>query len=327
MSTPSLSIIMASHNDANQTVLTLSSIRESAPDSIEVIIIDDCSATPLTHYIQQDDTTKLITNRNRCGCGPSRHIGALHAKGDWLLICDSHMRFPVGWYEEWTKANHLVPLDQLFKTVFCATCLGLDSKHMDLHNPAGVYHGATMNFYGADRYKPKDPPQVFEAVWIPPDQEPEDGQEIPAVMGACYFISREWFLTLSPTRYLRTWGCDEQLISLKSWFAGGSVRLAKNVRIGHKFLIDGVEKQCFGVAPGYVIFNKLFAINTLLFPPEVAVKLTTALLSGKGMHDIEAAKKLYKDDYHIVATERYSNVRLFTRDLLWYCDKFKIPLP
>jgi len=325
MSTPSLSVIMASHNDAPQTALTLASIRETAPENVEVVIVDDCSATPLVHYIHEDEHTKLVTNRHRCGCGPSRHIGAMHAKGDWLLIVDSHVRFTPGWTAEFTKADHAVPLDELFKTVFCATCLGLDSKHMDPANPISEYHGATMNFSGPDRQKAGEY-QVFEAVWLPKEPEPQDGQELPAIMGACYFISRDWFLHLAPTRYLRTWGCDEQMISLKSWFAGGSVRLAKSVRIGHKFLIDKKEVQTFGVPPGHVIWNKLFAMHTLL-PPDIASRLSDILLAGKDTRDIEVAKRMYKDDYHLIAMEKARNATMFTRDLLWYCDKFGIPLP
>jgi glycosyltransferase involved in cell wall biosynthesis len=325
MNTPSLSIVMASHNDANQTVLTLASIRETAPENVEVVIVDDCSATPLVHYIHPDERTQLVVNRHRCGCGPSRHIGALHAKGDWLLLCDSHMRFSPGWYEGWATSNHTVPLDELFNTIFCATCLGIDSKHMDLNAPVAEYHGATMNLAGPDRYKPSEQ-QVFEAVWLPREPQLEDGADIPAIMGAAYFISRDWFFTLSCLRFLRIWGGDEQALSIASWLAGGSVRLAKSVRIGHKFLIDKKEVQTFGVPPGYVIWNKLHLINSLL-PKEIAGKLSNLLLAGKDTRDIECAKKLYKDDYHITAAERVRYSNLFTRLFEWYCEKFHIPIP
>ena len=321
--TASLSIIITSHNDPEQTALTMASIRETAPSHVEVVIVDDCSATPLHHYIKPNEQTKLIRNHHRCGCGPSRHIGALNAGGEWLLICDSHMRFTPGWFEAWNR--YPVGPDSE-RMVFCATCLGLDSEHMDVNNPVGEYHGATLSLYGPDRNDPKGPMQVFEAVWWLESSDPDDGRELAAIMGACYFVSRDWFLFLSPTRYLRTWGCDEQMISLKSWLAGGSVRLAKSVKIGHKFLIKGKEKQCWGAPHGDFVWNKLFAMNTLL-PPDLAVKLSNLLLSGSATGDNEAAKRLYRDNYHIVATERAMNKTLFTRDFDWYCAKFGIPLP
>jgi glycosyltransferase involved in cell wall biosynthesis len=324
MSTTSLSIVMASHNDANQTVLTLESIRETAPENVEVVIVDDCSATPLVHYIHPDEHTQLVVNRHRCGCGPSRHIGALHANGDWLLLCDSHMRFTQHWFSN--HEEHPLWLNpDAEKTILCATCLGLDSKHMDLNAPVAEYHGATMNLAGPDRYKPSEQ-QVFEAVWLPREPELSDGAEIPAIMGAAYFISRDWFFTLSCLRFLRIWGGDEQALSITSWLAGGSVRLAKSVRIGHKFLIDKKEVQTFGVPPGYVIWNKLHLINSIL-PKEIAGKLSNLLLAGKDTRDIECAKRLYKDDYHITCVERARYAALFTRSFESYCEKFSIPIP
>jgi len=333
--TPPLSIVMASHNDADQTVITLSSIRETAPDDVEVIVVDDCSATPLKHYVQEDEHTKLVTNRYRCGCGPSRHIGASHATGEWLLIVDSHMRFKRGWFECWEQINKcdLNGSPPVWRsgpptTIFCATCCGLDTDHMDVNNPVSEYQGATMNFHGPDRHAkvPKD--QVFEATWLPSKPVIEDGAEIPAIMGACYFISRDWFFHLGALRFLRTWGCDEQMLSLKSWLAGGSVRLAKLVKIGHKFLIDGKERQKFGVPPGHVLWNKFFAINTLL-PREPAGRLSALVASvyGREAHDLEAATRMYRDDYHLIAQEREYNRSIFTRDLAWYCKRFGIPMP
>lgn len=339
--TPLLSIIVSSHNDAPQTVLTLASIRETSPPDVEVIVVDDCSATPLCHYIKPDEHTKLVTNRHRCGCGASRHIGALHATADWLLICDSHMRFAPGWFEEAMKcvapfedygsapfeimaASEMV--QQRMKTVFCATCLGLDSKHMDLNEPGPEYHGATFNLFGPDRNHPKNPPQVFECVWLPREPDYKDGDELPAIMGASYFISRNWFFELSALRFLSMWGGDEQALSLASWMAGGSVIMARSVRIGHKFLIEGREVQAYGTPPGVVVFNKLFLINAML-PTPMADRLTGLLLTNIDPREADAAKKLYRDQYFLVAQERTRYRKLFTRTFEWYCDRFQIAVP
>jgi glycosyltransferase involved in cell wall biosynthesis len=324
MSTPSLSIIMASHNDADQTALTLASIRETSPPSVEIVVVDDCSATPLVHYVRPDERTKLVTNRHRCGCGPSRHIGAMKATGDWLLIMDSHMRLVPGWYEEWTKVNHFVPLDEVFKTVFCCTCCGLDSKNMDPLHPVAEYSGATWNVFGPDRLK-KNETQVWECVWLPREPALDDGAELSGIMGAAYIVSREWFLHLSPTRYLRSWGCDEQQISAKSWLAGGSVRLAKSVKIGHKFL-RGKEVQNFGIQPGVVLRNKLFSINTLC-PPDLASQLSGLLLTASPIRESEPGLRLFRDDYYLVGEELAYNQSIFTKDFRWLADKFQIPLP
>lgn len=145
-------------------------------------------------------------------------------------------------------------------------------------------------------------------------------------MGANYFISRDWFFQLSCLRFLRMWGGDEQALSLATWLAGGSVRLAKSVRIGHKFLIEGKETQTYGVPPGSIIFNKLFLMNVLL-PSDVASKLSTLLIQNSDVRETEVAKRLYYDNYHLVAQERIRFQSMFTRDFQKLCDHFKVPLP
>ena len=324
--TPPLSIVIASHNDPEQTVLTLASIRETSPPEVEIVIVDDCSATPLHHYVKPDEHTKLVTNAMRCGCGPSRHIGAMHATADRILICDSHMRFTEDWYERWQYCGMGISPEEFARTVYCATCIGLDSKHMDVNNPAAEYHGAGWNFFGPDRIHPKNPPQVFECVWLPNEPDVQDGHEISAMMGAGYFINREWFFHLSCLRYLSPWGCDEQALSLASWLAGGSVRMARSVRIAHKFLIAGKEKQVWGCPPGRIVFNKMLVINSML-PEFTARKLTDLLLANTDQREAEVAKRLYRDEFFLVACEKARYQHLFTRSFGWFCDKFSIPMP
>lgn len=131
--TMSLSIIIASLNDQEETLATIQSIRATAGDEPEIILVDDCSGTSMARdwRFRNHLNLKLVSNSLRCGCGPSRHIGALHATGDWLLITDSHMRFTDGWLDNWVTASRSIPLDKVFSTVLCATCLGLDKNHMD----------------------------------------------------------------------------------------------------------------------------------------------------------------------------------------------------
>lgn len=317
----SLSIIITSINDPEQTLLTIASIRETAGDGPEIIVVDDCSSTSLIHWIKPQANLKLICNRYQCGCGPSRHIGALAASNDFLLFIDSHMRFTPGWFEIWHKDMMMLPMP--FETVACATCLGLDSKHMDVSKPVMQYYGATMNFYGPDRGKP-DKMQVFEAIWTPEADEPENGGELPAVMGACYFVAKAWFLKLGATRFLRSWGCDEQMLSLKSWLAGGECRMLKDVRIGHKFLIPG-EHQGFKPPLGHVIWNKLFAVHTLC-DFELATRFTEKLYFTHD-RDVEAAQVRFKQDYHVVGQEIAYNADLLKYGVRWYADKFKLALP
>src|SRR5882672_2230308 len=122
-----LSIIITTLSDSDLPN-TLHSIRETAGDLPEVIVVSD---SPTFSF--QDNTTgydHLIRNTQRCGVGPSRVIGLQHATGDYVLIIDSHSRFPQGWYEK-----VIARLEARPKTLTCFEMCGLDSDHMDLNNP------------------------------------------------------------------------------------------------------------------------------------------------------------------------------------------------
>jgi glycosyltransferase involved in cell wall biosynthesis len=297
---------------------TVRSIRETAGDRPEVIVVDDQSSTPVVC----EDANRVIHNRWQCGCAPSRHIGAMAANGTHLLFIDAHSRFQPGWYEKAMQR-----LDARPTTVYCATCIGLDFKNMDMSLPTCPrYHGASFNFYGADRQDPTKM-QVFEAVWNNP--EPEDDAEIAAVMGACYFVPRAWYLKIDPLRHIRYWGMDEPVLSLKTWFAGGDVRLMKNVEIGHKFWNPKAKpfvRKFFAVPMGYEQWNKLWAIHTLM-PRKLAETLEHHYKNHENGAALNAGLKLLRDDWSIVATEQANNARLFTRGVEWLANKFGLKLP
>ena len=325
-----LSIIICSINDQEETQATIKSIRATAGDAPEIVLVDDCSGSPLAGdwRFQGIPNLKLVSNRWRCGCGPSRHIGALNASGDWLLITDSHMRFTEGWFEaaslrhmDWTGSG------LSGDTIFCATCLGLDRDHLDVTKPVGEYNGATYNFHGPDRQFPEKT-QTLECVWLRKEEVPADDAEIPAIMGAGYFISKEWFLHLGACRHLRTWGQDELMLAMKSWLAGGEVRLAKTIRIGHRFPVKG-EVKWFNLPLGHVAFNKIMAAHSL-FPAPLAERFTEWLLSPEqkeDARDAQAARRLMVDDWHIIAQEMAYNRTIFVRDAAWLAAKFNLQLP
>ena len=301
-----LSIVIASYNDNDQLAATVASIRATAPGEVEIVVVDDCSVRPINFI----PNIKLARNPRRIGCGPSRFVGAMKASGEYLLICDSHMRFTPGWYE--AAMAKLRP-----KVLHCGRCLGL-GVDMNVDTSAGVYSGATWNFCGPDQAFPRIH-QVFECVWAP--EQAGDDYEIAAVMGACYFLEREWFIQMNPLRHLHLWGGDEQELSLKAWLSGGEIRLLKSVRIGHLFR-QGQVSNSF-VMPHHVMYNKLFVMHACL-PPEMATRLQNKMQRGL---QYGIALKNLRDDWHLVETERAYNERIFQRSFQWLLDRFKLPFP
>jgi glycosyltransferase involved in cell wall biosynthesis len=312
MSAPVLSVVIACYNDPDITN-TVQSLWNSVDDvqAVEVVIVDDCSSRPFSVPV-----SRVIRNTRRIGCGPSRYVGALAAKGQWLLFVDAHSRFPAGWFDVWARQCGMAS-----KTLYCGSCLALPPDN-DVTKCGGQYWGATWNFAGADRNKARAT-QVLECVWGKEQTGPgtETGWDIPAIMGACYFIRRDWFIELGALKYLKFWSGDEQQLSLKVMLSGGTIRFMKNVRIGHRFR-DGPVPAGF-VMPQHITYNKLFIAWTCL-PPECAQRLQERLQREP---QYRLASRAIQADWHLVETERAYNSQLFTRSFRSFLDQFSLSFP
>jgi len=312
--TPLLSIVIACHNDSDELDQTIGSIILNSPEGLfEIVVVDDASTpSPIAApaLIDRWHCVRCVRNQHRIGCGPSRYVGACVARGEWLLFTDSHMRFTPGWFDVWQRECGMGS-----KTLYCGSCLGLDSNNMDV-TKAKPYFAATWNFHGLDKGKPAQM-QTFECIWA--TEQAGNAYEVPAVMGACYIINRSWFLELNALRHLRVWGGDEQELSLKTWLAGGRVVFMKNLRIGHKFKLGRLNK----IAPWCPIYNKLFVMHTCL-PPVLALRLERKMRRGG---DFTLALRKLHEDWHLVESERSRFGCMVERDFLWYLDRFKLEFP
>lgn len=316
-----LSVIIASHSDADLPN-TLDSLRATAGDAVEALVVDDASLHPVS-----TDKAKVIRTKHRIGVGPARTLGAIHAKGDYLLFVDAHCRFTPGWLE--AALARIVGRE---RTLHCGVCLGLGlvekdrrlkgqnlALNMDINNPNAVYHGAQWNFFGHDRNKPSLT-QVFECIWANPPAA--DDAQISAVMGAAYFWPRKWFLELNPLAHLRSWAGDEQSMSLKAWLSGGEVRLLSTVRIGHRFRHER-ERPPFNRRMTDDVYNKLFLMHTILPLDKAAILQTKFKRDGTLM----TALRRLADDWQHVEIERARNEQMFTRSFDSLLAQFNIPFP
>lgn len=301
-----LSIIMPVLNDENEANETVKSIRATSPTHIEIIAVDDGSEKPLAIT---DPTVKVIRNQNRIGAGAARHLGATQAKFKHLLFIDSHMRFTPGWFEN--AMQRVVPNP---KTLWCAACLGLDATNMDVNKPAGVYTGAKLVLLEFDQYNKAN---VFDAQWQP--EQPGDDYEIGSVMGACYFVHKDWFFHIGGLESNRMYGSEEPAISVKTWLAGGEVRLMKSVRVGHKFR----DHSPYSTLTADIIYNRLRPMKTM-FPDNVFQFLTSKMPKDV---DHQLAFKRLADESESVETERALYQQIFVHDLDWLCQKFSLPQP
>lgn len=299
-----LSIIITALNEQEELTPTLESIKATAGDKPEIIVVDDFSTIPVT---ANGSNIKIVRNQVRQGVGPSRHIGAEAATGDYILLTDAHMRFDDGWYE--AAMERIVGRE---KTMHCGACLGLDKNCMDIKKPRGVYTGATMLIHD------KKTNEIFEGKWIP-DKKDQDDYELGCVMGASYFLPRKFFFDIGGLKALKMWGSDEPYLSMKTWMAGGEIRMMKSCRIGHKFR----DVAPYSTWVPNLLYNKIRSIMTLF--DEVTAAFLISKFPQNG--DLVAALKMIAQDNFIIEEERKYYKLIFEHDARWFCEKFNITYP
>ncbi len=309
-----ITVIFNTLNDNYEARMTLKSILDTAGQKVNIIIVDDCSDTPF-EFNEPAPNLRIMRMRKRIGCGPTRHVGITAATTEFILIVDGHMRFQPGWVEAAESRIADRP-----KTIHSATCLGLDQhQQMDISNHRGAYNGAWLNILGPDPNKPSLT-QVLEGVWMK-DRPDEDDYEISCIMGASYFMRREWYFHIGGLKSLRMWGSDEPLLSLKTWLAGGECRIMKTVQIGHKFRQP--EEQGFKISEWNTLWNKMFVLYTVMNTAESTFLIKRLPRSV----EMKRATEQFESDRHFVEVERCYNEKIFTRDLRWYCDRFDLKYP
>lgn len=89
---PLFSIVIPSYNREVEVVQTVNHLKKQTYSNYEVIVVDDCSTIKLVET-QFNTTVTLITNAINQGAAVSRNIGAISAKGEWIVFLDDDDEF------------------------------------------------------------------------------------------------------------------------------------------------------------------------------------------------------------------------------------------
>ncbi len=306
-----ISVLIPTRNDQEECNATIHSIRETAGDRPEVVVLDDGSAVPLTI---EDKNVVFKRIHGRAGVGAARHICATMASRENLLIIDSHMRFEPGWHEKACERLKSSP-----NTLWSCTCVVLTPEQMEISKAVKFKNGASINFFGRNRNPKKaHEMQFIEPVWLPLEHRIEDGGELPCVLGAAYFLPRKLFFQVGGSRMLKQWGSAEPSLSLKVWLSGGDCRLMRDVRIGHQFR----EKAHFTSKRAALLFNKIMLATTLF--PEPAAKFIVDKMREHvpEKNDLQIALKMAMAEQSHIEVERAFHEAVFTRSLEEYLERF-----
>lgn len=215
-----LTVIIPFLNEKEEVRNTVKSLRENSDQCFKIILINDCSTDGYDYKkVAEDFGTQYIEHSKRMGVAASRDEGVSKCNTDYFLFLDAHMRvYQRNWVEILTRE-----LDNDRKCLFCASTLSLDKE--------GVPNADNLGY--ASRFDFLD----LNAPWLTDKDDKSDDRiiDVPCVMGASYACNKEYWLHLEGLNGLKSYGLDEQLISIKVWLDGGRCRLLKDITFGHIF--------------------------------------------------------------------------------------------
>lgn len=221
-----LSVIIPFLNEGEEIYNTVNNLRETAGHKINIILINDASNDGYDYesIVNKFDIT-YIHHKERKGVAFSRNEGIEHCSTEFFLLLDGHMRFfQYNWVE--LMLNEL-NIDK--QALFCCTTIPLKKVDNKVYEDSKFCLG-----YGA--YIDFSNNSVLTPIWIKKNLEPSKNVEtIPCVLGAAYATNKIYWKYLRGLEGLRSYGFDEQLISIKVWLEGGSCKLIKNINSGHLF--------------------------------------------------------------------------------------------
>lgn len=219
-----ITAIIPFYNEGEELGNTVHSIRETAGDSIDILVVNDRSDDGIDYKeMLAPYDVEMITNPFRMGPAMSKEKGVQYCVSPYFILLDAHMRF---YQQNWVE-RILEELAQDDQQILCCQTRVLRKKDGQVTvEKADTTYGAFM-YWGNEAYKPM-------SRWNPnPSIKALQSQHIPCVLGASYVSSKRYWNKLLGFKGLMCYGCEEPFISMKAWMEGGKCRFIDDVVIGH----------------------------------------------------------------------------------------------
>jgi len=298
-----LTVIIPFLNEGQEIPNTLRSIRETAGNEVDILLVNDASYDGFDYERSAlEYNASYLLNETRMGVDGSRDIGVDNIKTEYFLIIDGHMRF---YHNDWW--NEIVSaIKQNNRALYCCRCLNLDAEGNDITKNPG--YGAFINMYDQGNLK-----TLLLPIWNKRDMNPgQNRMKIPCVLGASYAASKTYWKYLKGMKGLRMYGSSEPYISMKVWLEGGECILLKNVAIGHIFRLNTIEqKSPYTVLRAELFFNKMLVAETLL--PAEHRKQVYDILKQEGGNTRYVAMEFFWERYDEIMELKSYYQKIMTR--------------
>lgn len=297
-----LTVIIPFLNEGPEVCNTVQSILETSNNEVDIILVNDASYDGYDYKsIAKKYKLQYIEHKERIGVAASRDEAIEYCETDYFILLDAHMR---AFEKEW----HIIITEELGKderVLLCCKTIPLDiDGKISVKNKFEGYAACIKS--------------DFSIEWIYYDISPnKDIIDIPCVLGASYACKKTYWQYLRGLSGLKSYGMDEQMISLKVWLEGGRCRLLKSLSFGHIFRTS--ETIPYKIESIDFLYNKLY-IAELFINNKYKFRLLRNLRKeyNDNLYN-SAVDMLLSEKSDILEQKKYYN-RIFNRDYDFFVD-------
>lgn len=216
-----LTVIIPFKNEGDEVYKTINSLNETSFYQNNIIIINDGSDDNYDYDAElTSDSFHYIKHNESYGVAASRDHGVSLCKTKYFIILDAHMRALT---YHWDKIL-LTELKNNHRAIFCCLTKNFSTDKYDDKNELEKGGGVIWDYANLS-YR-----------WNVIDKSSDSSTcLVPGIMGASYATNVEYWQYIRGLEGLRSYGLDEQLLSMKTYMEGGECRVIKNICFSHRF--------------------------------------------------------------------------------------------
>jgi glycosyltransferase involved in cell wall biosynthesis len=255
-----LTIVIPFLGEGDEVEKTVASIKATATGSPAIILINDGSTDGYDYRSVADRYgCRYVEHATRQGVAASRDEGVQLAETPCVLLLDAHMElYGSGW-----DKRIVALLKERPRAVLCSRSEPLTDDRKLKHAAGGKKSGGALLDLSQPRY-------AFKAKWSYTDSAPDIPlAPIGCILGAAYAVRRDYYLKLHGLHGLRSYGFDEELLSLKVRMSGGECLLVKDWTTGH--IYGRKARRAFVIYTRDSLYNQLMIMELLMGDGEAEV--------------------------------------------------------
>lgn len=232
---PSVSIIIPSHNEGEWLKKTIDNLLSSTSyQPLEVIVVDDRSTDGSVSFLQEKSYSDRIPihylkneSSEPWGVSIGRHQGTLKASGELFIFLDAHMAFPQGWVEKIVEIFQKNPAIGLVSGTPCD--LNKSSSLTATCHPGYVYTNCDISMWSPRWLKEPLPANIpFRA---------------PFLAAAGLSLPRRVYEELGGfPSWIQGWGPEDRSLSLLAYLYGYDCYQLPFLSLGH-FYKENLSKN------------------------------------------------------------------------------------